>query len=564
MPIAAHSAASAISWVPTTRLSSGPTSATGAAVRAAAVGCETGLGVAAGIDGSSAPTFLPAGVDVTRPPGTIGSNPPGRTAVLDSGRGAVLAIEPVKPAEPEPIKPAEPEPFNPLEPEPFNLLEPERFNPLEPERFNPEALEPCLDVDFAATAATTVADAFTVVLGLAVVIVAASFTCSPLVLDLGTSTAAWSSMVCPLPSLLTVHVVVRPLGHTTKWGAAAAGLLARVTVTPLALAPEDESPIVRFAVPPGFTFALPATTSTLSHSFTAVGAAAMNAAVWIFVAGADEAGVEDADADETGTGGGLLGARVVSLGDGVDPFEADFDGDGEEDGEDDAEFDGDGDEEANESDFDGEGDGDFGGFGGSGVGEVDEVDVDGEGDGDFGGSGVGEVDEVDVDGEGDGDFGGSGVGEVDEVDEVDVDGEGDGDGDGLAGGFEVIHDCAAVAACAAASRVAASGSDSFALLVVNPVVVTTAPATPKPSATPARADPCLRPLTRLTPFLRSSVEVVVQRVVPHYALPISCPSRRCRSVVLAAAAGPCQSSSRGGAVIWVRGPGANVRAAPNP
>ncbi len=49
-------------------------------------------------------------------------------------------------------------------------------------------------------------------------------------------------------------------------------------------------------------------------------------------------------------------------------------------------------------------------------------------------------------------------------------------------------------------------TDPLVLAMVTAVVVMTAPAMHKPVATPATADPCLRTLTRLTPFLRSSVE----------------------------------------------------------
>ena len=97
---------------------------------------------------------------------------------------------------------------------------------------------------------------------------------------------------------------------------AALGLVVRATVTPPASAPEDESQIAKFAVPPVFTLEFPEKTSTLSHSFTGAGGAAMNA-VGIFVpgageagadkpgageAGADKPGAEEADANEPGAG----------------------------------------------------------------------------------------------------------------------------------------------------------------------------------------------------------------------------------------------------------------------
>ncbi len=64
-----------------------------------------------------------------------------------------------------------------------------------------------------------------------------------------------------------------PLGHTAKRGAAA-GVVVRLTVTPVASAPEADSQTAKFAVAPGLTLELPAKTSTLSHNVTGVGAAA--------------------------------------------------------------------------------------------------------------------------------------------------------------------------------------------------------------------------------------------------------------------------------------------------
>jgi hypothetical protein len=74
MPIAAHSTASAISWVPVSRLPSGPTSAAGAGGPERAGGCADGLGVRARIDGNSEPAS-PAALDAAGPPVTSGSNP---------------------------------------------------------------------------------------------------------------------------------------------------------------------------------------------------------------------------------------------------------------------------------------------------------------------------------------------------------------------------------------------------------------------------------------------------------------------------------------------------------
>jgi hypothetical protein len=377
------------------------------------------------------------------------------------------------PAKPPPAKP------EPAEPEP---AEPE---PAEP---GPEAGAPVADND-----AATVADALTAALGLDVVILASRFTCSPLVLDFGTSTAACSSKTWPLPSELSLQVVVWPLGHTTKWGVALAGLLVRVTVTPLAFAPEEESHIAKFAVPPGFTLALPEKTLTLSHNFTDVGPATMNAAVWI-------------------------AARCDDEPVGVDP--ADDDDDGEEDGDD--------------EDFDG--DADFAGA---------AEDLDGDGDADFAGAAE------DFDGDGDADFAGAGE---------------DFDGGGLAGIVAVTHDCVAAsraAADCAAIRVAASGRDETVPAVPNAVVVITAPTTHTPVATPARADPYLRTLTRLTPFLRSSVEgsSFTRGYCHTMRYLVSCPS--CRALA-GQSSQPPRPSPRARAAIVAWGKGTNVRSAPCP
>lgn len=94
------------------------------------------------------------------------------------------------------------------------------------------------------------------------------------------------------------------------------------------------------------------------------------------------------------------------------------------------------------------------------------------------------VGEGDRAGDGDGDFDGVGVGEV---------------GGGLGVTVVVTHGCGAAAA---ASR----GGAPLVLPKVTAVVAMTAPAMHMPVAMPATTDLCLRTLTRLTPFLRSSVE----------------------------------------------------------
>lgn len=92
MPTAAQSAASAINWVPISRRLSGLTEAAGAAAPAAYGACAAlGLGVLAGIEGSSEPIFPPALADVigpTGPIGTSGSELPERFNVPDP----VLAV----------------------------------------------------------------------------------------------------------------------------------------------------------------------------------------------------------------------------------------------------------------------------------------------------------------------------------------------------------------------------------------------------------------------------------------------------------------------------------------
>ncbi len=80
-PIAAHSTASAISLVPISPLSSGPTSATGAGAPECAAGCADALGVSAGIDGRSEPRD-----GLGAPAGTVGNSKP------TDGLGASAAI----------------------------------------------------------------------------------------------------------------------------------------------------------------------------------------------------------------------------------------------------------------------------------------------------------------------------------------------------------------------------------------------------------------------------------------------------------------------------------------
>ncbi len=196
------------------------------------------------------------------------------------------------------------------------------------------------------------------------------------------------------------------------------GLVVRLTVTPLESAPEDDSQIAKFAVPPGFTLEPPEKRSTLSHSLTGVGVAAKTAVSRIAVPG----------------------PAAAAAADGVDvPPDADADADAD-------------------TDTDG------------------DVDVDGGG---------GRA------GDGGGDDGG-GVGVVD----VDPDGDGCADvGAGLGVIVPVTH-----------GGGAARTRDALVLPMVTAVVAMTAPTMHKPVAAPATADPCLRTLTRLTPFLRSSVE----------------------------------------------------------
>jgi hypothetical protein len=65
----------------------------------------------------------------------------------------------------------------------------------------------------------------------------------------------------------------------------------------------------------------------------------------------------------------------------------------------------------------------------------------------------------------------------------------------------VTHGCGV-----ATGRAAPAGPSVLELAMVTAVVAMTAPAMHRPVATLATADPCLRTLTRLTPFQRSSVE----------------------------------------------------------
>ncbi len=145
MPIAAQSAASAISWVPISRRSSGPIDAACAA-RAVDTGAALGVGVTAGIDGSSEPMFPPM------PDGLVATS--GRE-VLD--RGNVPVVDEADP--PALVAPA-------------------------------PAAERCDGAGAGGTDTVTAAHALTVAFGLALVARAVSLTCSPLVLEVGTVTAA--------------------------------------------------------------------------------------------------------------------------------------------------------------------------------------------------------------------------------------------------------------------------------------------------------------------------------------------------------------------------------------
>ena len=80
------------------------------------------------------------------------------------------------------------------------------------------SVDPCIifRVRTAGIVAVTVADARTVAFDLVAVISAVSVTSSAFLLDLGTSTAAWNSNTWPLASVLSLHVLVWPLGHTAK------------------------------------------------------------------------------------------------------------------------------------------------------------------------------------------------------------------------------------------------------------------------------------------------------------------------------------------------------------
>jgi len=129
----------------------------------------------------------------------------------------------------------------------------------------------------AGTVTVIVSDAFSEAFGVMLVVLAVSFTRSPLVLDWGMATAACSSMVCPELSVVILQVFVWPLRQTVKCGVADVGLVTSLTVTPPTFPPDADSQIAKYAVPPGFTFALPENTSTLSHNFTVVGPVAMNA-----------------------------------------------------------------------------------------------------------------------------------------------------------------------------------------------------------------------------------------------------------------------------------------------
>lgn len=234
MPTAAQSAARAINWVPMSRRFSGLTEAAGAAAPAAyGAWAVLGLGVLAGMEGSNEPISPPALGDVTGPTGPIGTS------------GSEL---------------------------------PERFSVPDPVLVVGGVGVALLGgVALDGTSTVIVAYAPSAILGLVLVTFALSVTCSPLVAEFGTATAACSSDV-PVLSDEILHVLVWPVGHTVKCGVAEVGLVTRVTVTPSTLAPEADSQIAKYAVPPGWTLLLPEKTSTLSQSFTVVEPVAMYAA----------------------------------------------------------------------------------------------------------------------------------------------------------------------------------------------------------------------------------------------------------------------------------------------
>ena len=287
----------------------------------------------------------------------------------------------------------------------------------------PANAEP-LAVDVAGTTTVITAVVVTGVFGFGLEAVAAtvSLMCSPFVADVGTTSAAWSSILPEVPTLPSLHVrLPSPLPQTVKCEVADVGFELRETVTPLDVAPDDDTEIVKYAVPPGLTFELPGATLTPWHSFTGTGLAAMKTA--------SEA-VGEADALEDALEDGLAEAEAdgVGLGGDVDPPPP-----------------------ADPPPV-------------PPLGDVLGVDA----------VGVGE--ELDV---------GEVVGAV-ELDE----------GAGVGVKVEVTQGVGVAAALAVA-----------VLCNVSPVVPSIAATTHSPVAAVAKADPCLRTLTRLTPFLRSSREV---------------------------------------------------------
>jgi hypothetical protein len=138
--------------------------------------------------------------------------------------------------------------------------------------------EPAEAAGATATVNTAVARTGAFGLGLAAVTATVSLTCSPLVADVGTATAARSSTAeeVTLPSLQVF--LPSPLPQTVKLGVAVDGLVLREAVTPVDVEPQDDTKILKFAVPPGATLVLPDMTLTLSHSFTNVGPEAMKTA----------------------------------------------------------------------------------------------------------------------------------------------------------------------------------------------------------------------------------------------------------------------------------------------
>ncbi|MGE5286647.1 MAG: hypothetical protein ACM3ML_05475 [Micromonosporaceae bacterium] len=212
-PIAAHRAASPSSCVPISRRSKGPVFAAAAAAPAPGADWLDGLGVTAG----RSPLTLPPALG-----STSGNDPPARPTVL---RPVVLA---------RPDVPA------------------------------PAAVEPPLAEDAAETATVITAVVRTGFFGFGLEAVASTVNlmCSPFVADVGTTSAAWSSIM-EAPTSPTLHVrVPSPLPQTVKRDVADVGLVLRETVTPFDVAPDDDTEIEKYPVPPGLTLELPETTPT--------------------------------------------------------------------------------------------------------------------------------------------------------------------------------------------------------------------------------------------------------------------------------------------------------------